>query len=108
MAAGERRLYLIRFSSGTWEELSSTVEGETVCADSSGFSPFAVAVVYELMNSSDGQTTPMNSDAGSGGGGCAISGENRLASPVFPAMLLWPLLFFERFRKKCGRFPLGE
>ena len=45
-AAGEQRLYLIRFSGGTWEELSSTAEGETVCANVNGFSPFAV--VYEL------------------------------------------------------------
>ena len=107
--AGERRLYLIRFSGGTWEELSSTVEGEKVCADSSGFSPFAV--VYERTSSgSDGQTqNEMNSGAGSGGdGGCAISGENLFASPVFLAMLLMPLLFFGRFRKKGSRFPLGE
>ena len=102
-AAGERRLYLIRFSGGTWEELSSTVEGEMVCADSSGFSPFAV--VYELMEQ-------MNSGSGSGGsggdGGCAISGENRLASHVLPALLLMPLLFFGRFRKKGRRFPLEK
>ena len=46
-AAGEdQRLYLIRFSGGTWEELSSTAEGETVCANVNGFSPFAL--VYEL------------------------------------------------------------
>ncbi len=106
MAAGERRLYLVRFSGGTWEELSSTVEGEMVCADTSGFSPFAV--VYEQMEQ-------MNSGAGSGGGGCAISGENRFASPaawfsspMLPAMLLLTLLFFGRFRKKGRRFPLGE
>ncbi len=110
-AAGERRLYLIRFSGGTWEELSSTVEGEEVCADSSGFSPFAV--VYELTNSgSDGQTpsspNEMNSGAGSGGdGGCAISGEGRFASSVLLATLLL-LLFFGRFRKRSGRFPQGE
>ncbi len=52
IAAGERRLYLIRFYSGTWEELSSTVDGGKVCADSSGFSPFAV--VYERINSGSG------------------------------------------------------
>ncbi len=112
MAAGERRLYLIRFSGGSWERLSSTVEGEMVCADSGGFSPFAV--VYERMNSvsgSDGRTpsspNEMNSGPGSGGGGCAISGENRFASPAawssspaLLAMLLIPLLFFGRFRKR--------
>ncbi len=104
-AAGERRrLYLIRFSGGTWEELSSTVRREKVCADTSGFSPFAV--VYELMNMGSG-----NGSSGSGGGGCAISGENRFASPgawfsspVLPAVLLMPLLFFGRFRKKGRQF----
>ena len=45
-AAGEQRLYLIRFSGGSWEELSSTTEGEMVCAEVSGFSPFAV--VYQV------------------------------------------------------------
>ncbi len=112
MAAGERRLYLIRFSGGTWERLSSTVEGEMVCASTSGFSPFAV--VYERMSSgSDGRTpsspNEMNSGTGSGGGGCAISGENRFSSPVLLAMLLgmllMPLLFFGRFRKRGRRFP---
>ncbi len=115
-AAGKRRLYLVRFSGGSWERLSSTVEGEMVCADSSGFSPFAV--VYDLMNSvsgSDGRTpsspNEMNSGTGSGGGGCAISDENRFASPwvwfsspVLLAMLL-PLLFFGRFRKRGRRLP---
>ncbi len=108
MEAGERRLYLIRFSGGTWEELSSTVEGEMVCADTSGFSPFAV--VYERM-------TNMGSGSGSSGsggdGGCAISGENRFASPTawFSSpmfLVLLPLLFFGRFRKRCRRFPHGE
>ncbi len=108
MAAGERRLYLIRFSGGTWERLSSTVEGEMVCADSGGFSPFAV--VYEQVSSgSDGRTPSspngMNSGAGSGGdGGCAISGENRFASPVLLATLLGTLLFFGHFRKRGRRF----
>ncbi len=94
MAAGERRLYLIRFSGGSWERLSSTMEEEMVCAATSGFSPFAV--VYELMNPGAGS----ESSGSGGGGGCAISGENRLASPMFLAMLLLPLLFFGHFRKK--------
>ncbi len=103
--AGERRLYLIRFSGGTWERLSSTVEGEMVCAETSGFSPFAV--VYDLM-------TNMGSGNGSSGsgGGCAISGENLFASPaawfsspVLPAMLLGTLLFLRRFRKREINFP---
>ena len=104
LAAGERRLYLIRFSGGNWEELSSTTEGGMVCADVSGFAPFAV--VYELMNSGSGGGNSGEGTLGSGGdGGCAISGENRFASPVLPAMLLMPLLFFGRFRKKGRRFP---
>ena len=41
-AAGSQRLYLIRFSGGAWEELSSETEGDMVCADVHGFSPFAV------------------------------------------------------------------
>ena len=41
-AAGEQRLYLIRFSGGSWKELSSTTEGDKVCADVNGFSPFAL------------------------------------------------------------------
>ena len=41
-AAGGQRLYLIRFSGGSWEELSSTTEGDKVCADVNGFSPFAL------------------------------------------------------------------
>ena len=45
-AAGEQRLYLIRFSGGRWEELSSETEGDMVCADVRGFSPFAV--VFEI------------------------------------------------------------
>ncbi len=106
MAAGERRLYLIRFSGGSWEELSSTVEGEKVCADTSGFSPFAV--VYDLMTNM-GSGSGNSRTSGSGGdGGCAISGgESRFASsgawfssPVFLVMLLMPLLFFGRFRKR--------
>ena len=44
-AAGEQRLYLIRFSGGSWEELSSTTEGDKVCADVNGFAPFAL--VYQ-------------------------------------------------------------
>ena len=43
--AGSRRIYLIRFSNGEWRRLESSPEGEKVCADVSGFSPFAV--VYE-------------------------------------------------------------
>ena len=106
MASGERRLYLIRFSGGSWERLSSTVEGEMVCADSSGFSPFAV--VYDLMmNMGSGSGNSGNSGSG-GDGGCAISGgENRFSSPVFLALLL-PLLFFGCFRKRSNRFPRGE
>ncbi len=105
MAAGERRLYLIRFSGGSWERLSSTVEGEMVCAATSGFSPFAV--VYE-------QTTNMGSGSGNSGnggsggdGGCAISGEKRFSSSVLLTALL-PLLFFGRFRKRGRSFPQGE
>ena len=45
-AAGSQRLYLIRFSGGRWEELSSETEGDMVCADVRGFSPFAV--VFEI------------------------------------------------------------
>ena len=45
-AAGRQRLYLIRFSGGRWEELSSETEGGMVCADVRGFSPFAV--VFEI------------------------------------------------------------
>ena len=45
-AAGQQRLYLIRFSGGRWEELSSETEGDMVCADVRGFSPFAV--VFEI------------------------------------------------------------
>ena len=45
-AAGEQRLYLIRFSGGSWEELSSTTKGNMVCADVNGFSPFAL--VYQI------------------------------------------------------------
>ena len=45
-AAGEQRLYLIRFYGGEWEALSSTIEGEMACADVRGFSPFAV--VFEI------------------------------------------------------------
>ena len=45
-AAGEQRLYLIRFSGGRWEELSSETEDDMVCADVRGFSPFAV--VFEI------------------------------------------------------------
>ena len=41
-AAGQQRLYLIRFSGGRWEELSSETEDDMVCADVRGFSPFAV------------------------------------------------------------------
>ena len=41
-AAGRQRLYIIRFSSGEWEELSSETEDDAVCADVSGFSPFAL------------------------------------------------------------------
>ena len=41
-AAGRQRLYMIRFSGGEWEELSSETEGDAVCADVSGFSPFAL------------------------------------------------------------------
>ena len=41
-AAGSQRLYIIRFSSGEWEELSSETEDDMVCADVRGFSPFAV------------------------------------------------------------------
>ncbi len=104
-AAGERRLYLIRFSGGTWERLSSTVEGEMVCAETSGFSPFAV--VYDLMTNMGSGSGNLGS-RGSGDGGCAISGENRFASPMLPAMLLMPLLFFGRFWKRSNRFPQGE
>ena len=92
-AAGERRIYIVRFSGGSWEELSSTTEREMVCADAGGFSP-SFAVVYERMNTG----------SGSGGGGCALSGENRFASPVLLAMTLTPLLFFGRFRKRDKRF----
>ena len=45
-AAGRQRLYMIRFSGGEWEELSSETEGDAVCADVSGFSPFAL--VFEI------------------------------------------------------------
>ncbi len=45
-AAGSQRLYLIRFSGGRWEELSSETEDDMVCADVRGFSPFAV--VFEI------------------------------------------------------------
>ncbi len=45
-AAGQQRLYIIRFSNGSWEELSSSTEGEKVCADVRGFSPFAL--VYQI------------------------------------------------------------
>ncbi len=45
-AAGQQRLYIIRFSNGSWEELSSATEGEMVCADVRGFSPFAL--VYQI------------------------------------------------------------
>ena len=45
-AAGEQRLYLIRFSGGSWGELSSTTEENMVCADVNGFSPFAL--VYQI------------------------------------------------------------
>ena len=45
-AAGQQRLYIIRFSNGSWEELSSSTEGEMVCADVRGFSPFAL--VYQI------------------------------------------------------------
>ncbi len=41
-AAGRQRLYIIRFSNGEWEELSSETEDAAVCADVSGFSPFAL------------------------------------------------------------------
>ena len=41
-AAGQQRLYIIRFSGGEWEELSSETEDDMVCADVRGFSPFAV------------------------------------------------------------------
>ena len=41
-AAGRQRLYIIRFSGGEWEELSSETEDDAVCADVSGFSPFAL------------------------------------------------------------------
>ena len=41
-AAGSQRLYLIRFSGGRWEELTSETEDDMVCADVRGFSPFAV------------------------------------------------------------------
>ena len=58
------------------------------CATASKFSPFAV--VCERMNMGSGS-----------GGGCAISDENRFASPAvwfsspaLPAMTLMPLLFF--------------
>ena len=47
-AAGPQRLYLIRFSGGRWEELSSETEGDSVCADVSGFSPFAL--VFEIVD----------------------------------------------------------
>ena len=101
-AAGERRIYIVRFSGGSWQELSSTTEGEMVCADASGFSPFAV--VYERMN--------MNMGAGSGSGGCAISSENGFTSPVLLTMtLLTSLLFFDRFRKSrkgCNQFFLFD
>ncbi len=45
-AAGRQRLYMIRFSGGEWEELTSETEGDAVCADVSGFSPFAL--VFEI------------------------------------------------------------
>ncbi len=45
-AAGRQRLYLIRFSGGRWEELSSETEDDMVCADVRGFGPFAV--VFEI------------------------------------------------------------
>ena len=45
-AAGQQRFYLIRFSGGRWEELSSETEDDMVCADVRGFSPFAV--VFEI------------------------------------------------------------
>ena len=45
-AAGRQRLYIIRFSDGAWEELSSETEGDAVCADVRGFSPFAL--VFEI------------------------------------------------------------
>ncbi len=41
-AAGHQRLYMIRFSGGEWEELSSETEDDAVCADVRGFSPFAL------------------------------------------------------------------
>ena len=41
-AARRQRLYMIRFSGGEWEELSSETEDDAVCADVRGFSPFAL------------------------------------------------------------------
>ena len=45
-AAGQQRLYLIRFSGGRWAELTSETEDDMVCADVRGFGPFAV--VFEI------------------------------------------------------------
>ena len=45
-AAGRQRLYLIRFSGGRWDELTSETEDDMVCADVRGFGPFAV--VFEI------------------------------------------------------------
>ena len=44
--AGEQRLFLIRHSDGTWEELESSPRDHRIHADVNGFSPFAVA--YEI------------------------------------------------------------
>ena len=93
-AAGSQRLYLIRFSGGRWEELTSETEDDMVCADVRGFSPFAVvfqidhakrrvgevnrAILPELSRAMTASTleaiTSRIDDAMAGGGGTGAFG----------------------------------
>lgn len=108
-------------SSPGGEERPGTTPGEpgTPADDGQGPSGDArqqgsVVVIEETLESDEPGSQGIEGGVGnagdglpprSGSGGCAISGENRFASPAFLAMTLVPLLFFGRFRKSGKRFP---